>query len=415
MKIIIAWAFPVFVILGISKVSGKDEDFNIDVKQKNAEVYHEQSSKNNEFNYGYQVEKENSQFQHKVKGPDDVTYGCYGYIDPNNEKHLVYYVADRLGYRLVPPNQPTKIFTERVASSINKLNKDLEDKKLDEKVVAWNDLYLPESCRRLDEILTITTAAPRPGQANSGTGVKISVQNTSPKTTTRAPLVITTPANNNFRNPVPVSRVVVSTTEPFLKKQPFTGSSLLSGETATTARSSPDRYRQQSNATLPKTIASPYAEDTYDPVYVSPVGPSIITTVAPETPGYTYPVPKNRLPDCQPQSNPLLGQYNGYAYPINSECSSTDYNVHQLMAQMESLNHQVLELTANLRALQQVNSSNSPDCQLWLSRQQFPLLIYVPILLPYLGSGFDGNSHQQSFKNPASYAFQKMCEECISK
>lgn len=64
------------------------------------------------------MEKENSQFQHKVKGPDDVTYGCYGYIDPNNEKHLVYYVADRLGYRLVPPNQPTKIFTERVASSM---------------------------------------------------------------------------------------------------------------------------------------------------------------------------------------------------------------------------------------------------------------------------------------------------------
>lgn len=43
--------FPVFVILGISEVSGKDEDFNIDVKQKNAEVYHEQSSKNSMYLY----------------------------------------------------------------------------------------------------------------------------------------------------------------------------------------------------------------------------------------------------------------------------------------------------------------------------------------------------------------------------
>lgn len=71
-----------------------------------------------EFNYGYQVERTNSQFQHKVKGPDDVTYGCYGYIDPVGEKHLVYYIADRLGYRLLAPDQPTKVFTDRVANSV---------------------------------------------------------------------------------------------------------------------------------------------------------------------------------------------------------------------------------------------------------------------------------------------------------
>lgn len=38
--------YPVFVLFSIPEVNGKDEDFNIDVKQKNAEVYHEQSSKN---------------------------------------------------------------------------------------------------------------------------------------------------------------------------------------------------------------------------------------------------------------------------------------------------------------------------------------------------------------------------------
>ncbi|EAL40157.3 AGAP011506-PA, partial [Anopheles gambiae str. PEST] len=142
-------------------VSATDDAFNIELKQKDAEVYHEQSFGKNEFNYGYQVERTNSQFQHKVKGPDDVTYGCYGYIDPVGEKHLVYYIADRLGYRLLAPDQPTKVFTDRVANS---LDADLQGRKLDEKVVAWNDLYLPSTCRRLDEIVSITlpptTAAP---------------------------------------------------------------------------------------------------------------------------------------------------------------------------------------------------------------------------------------------------------------
>ncbi|EAT40049.1 AAEL008193-PA [Aedes aegypti] len=414
MKIIIALAYPVFVLFSIPEVNGKDEDFNIDVKQKNAEVYHEQSSKNNEFNYGYQVEKENSQFQHKVKGPDDVTYGCYGYIDPNNEKHLVYYVADRLGYRLVPPNQPTKIFTERVASSINKLNKDLKDKKLDEKVVAWNDLYLPDSCRRLDEILTITTAAPQAGHGNGNAGKDIKIYvNTNSKTTTRAPLVITTPVSSNFKS-TRASLHVDTTTEFPYKKPSTTRKPFVSNENSKTDESLSDQLDKLYNAAFPNNTSSPYAGDTFDPVYVAPISQPTISTIDPETTGYTYPVPKNPLQDCQLQSNPLIGQYNGYVYPLNSECSSTEYNVRQLMIQMESLNQQVLELTANLRALQQDNSS-SPDCHQWLSRQQFPLLIYVPILLPYLGNGFDSASHQQSLKNPASYSFQKMCEECISK
>ncbi|XP_062565126.1 probable inactive serine/threonine-protein kinase DDB_G0280131 [Armigeres subalbatus] len=390
---IITLAFPVFTMCIVSPVLGVDDDFNIDVKQRNAEVYHEQSSKKNEFNYGYQVEKENSQFQHKVKGPDDVTYGCYGYIDPTNEKHLYYYVADRLGYRLVPPNQPTKIFTERVTSSVNKLNDALKDKKLDEKVVSWNDLYLPDSCRRLNEILTISTPAPQPIQTdsngNNGRVIGVSV-------TTKAPAVITTPA------PPPTTKFI---------QIPSTTSKPPPSKQTVNVDSSSDQHIAQTNPAPKTTTPSPVAQNSFNPVWVAPSS----NAPAPTTVGYKYPAPKNPLPYCQPESNPTIGPYNGYVYPIHAECSSTEYSIHQLLDQMEALNQQVLHLTANMRALQQSNST-SPDCQQWLARQQYPLLVYVPIILPqHHGAGSEDSGPQQSFKNPASYAFQKMCEECISK
>uniref|UniRef100_A0A6E8W471 Uncharacterized protein n=1 Tax=Anopheles coluzzii TaxID=1518534 RepID=A0A6E8W471_ANOCL len=125
----------------------------VHVNQPNAEVYHRQDMKRGEFDYGYHVQTVNNQFQHKVKGPDDVTYGCYGYVDPSNRKHLVYYVADRMGYRIIFPNRPTKIFTAKLADSLNKLDGAVKGKDYDEQVVEWNNLYMPESCFRLNEIL----------------------------------------------------------------------------------------------------------------------------------------------------------------------------------------------------------------------------------------------------------------------
>ncbi|XP_065086360.1 uncharacterized protein LOC135708289 [Ochlerotatus camptorhynchus] len=413
----------VLVIFSALEVYGADDDFNIDVKQKNAEVYHEQSAKNNEFNYGYQVEKENSQFQHKVKGPDDVTYGCYGYIDPNNEKHLVYYVADRLGYRLVPPNQPTKIFTERVASSINKLNIDLKDKKVNEQVVAWNDLYLPDSCRRLDEILTITTPPTQSGKINSTDSLSLFNQTknvhlspNTPNIATIGPTSRTIPPNMHSSSTTESNKLTRTDSRTLTSRTQglFTTESVkFANDVPPTTTGDRDSYLH----TKPSIVAST-ADNNFDQGAKHPITSKTSTRMdGPE--GYTYATPKNPLPDCQQQNSPVLGQYNGFVYPIHGECSTSEYNVNQLMIQMEAVNKQVLELTANIRALQQNNlTSSTPEdsaCRQWLTRQQFPLLIYVPILLPYLGGDFDSGRSQQSFKNPASYAFQKMCEDCINK
>lgn len=61
------------------------------------------------YQFGYLVQ-DNQQFHHEIKGPDGVTYGCYGYIDPNKVLQVTHYVADGMGYRIVQPNQQFEVY-----------------------------------------------------------------------------------------------------------------------------------------------------------------------------------------------------------------------------------------------------------------------------------------------------------------
>uniref|UniRef100_A0A182YJY7 Uncharacterized protein n=1 Tax=Anopheles stephensi TaxID=30069 RepID=A0A182YJY7_ANOST len=311
-------------------VSATDDAFNIELKQKDAEVYHEQSFGRNEFNYGYQVERTNSQFQHKVKGPDDVTYGCYGYIDPVGEKHLVYYIADRLGYRLLAPDQPTKVFTERVANSVNKLDADLQGRKLDEKVVAWNDLYLPSTCRRLNEIVSITP----------------------PPTTVRPVLPPATTVDGR-------------------------DGALIGGSNG---------------------------QDQHYP-------PSNSIPSQPNNCGHDASAPRPKYPGS-------IAQFNGFVFPINRNCDDSGRNTADLLAQMQTLNEMVLKVSNTLHTLIESdrNRTTAGDaCERVLEllniQQPVPLLVYVPIMVPYLDGGINGGGTQPPV-NPASYAYAKTCSEC---
>lgn len=95
----------------------------------------------------------NSQMKYEAKGSDGVTYGCFGYLDPNNQKQQTYYVVDEMAYRIIYPNLPTKIFTAKRTDSLNNLDGSVQGKNYDERVVEWNDLYMPEACFRLNEFL----------------------------------------------------------------------------------------------------------------------------------------------------------------------------------------------------------------------------------------------------------------------
>lgn len=61
------------------------------------------------YTYGYKVAPD-GQFHHEARGPDGVTYGCYGYIDQSGILRATHYVADSQGYRTVEALKPVLIY-----------------------------------------------------------------------------------------------------------------------------------------------------------------------------------------------------------------------------------------------------------------------------------------------------------------
>ncbi|KAL9703129.1 hypothetical protein quinque_006647 [Culex quinquefasciatus] len=158
-------------------------DININV-EKNSNHYHHGKLREGSFEYGLDVVKDkvDNHFQHKVKGPDDVTYGCYGFVDPDGKPHLVHYVSDLKGYRVVPPDHATKIYIARLEKSItNVYQASLE------KDVQWKDLFFPPACRtlraELEKVAPATTARP------------FTTRPTTPRTTPRPRPTTTTQAS----------------------------------------------------------------------------------------------------------------------------------------------------------------------------------------------------------------------------
>uniref|UniRef100_A0A182JN01 Uncharacterized protein n=1 Tax=Anopheles atroparvus TaxID=41427 RepID=A0A182JN01_ANOAO len=135
-------------------------DEGIDVKinvEKNSNSYLSGRLPQGSFEYGLDVVKQkDNHFQHKVKGPDDVTYGCYGFVDPDGKPHLVHYVSDLKGYRIVPPDSATKIYISRLERSINNVYQASQEKN-----VQWKDLFFPPACKQLATETTPRTT-PRP-------------------------------------------------------------------------------------------------------------------------------------------------------------------------------------------------------------------------------------------------------------
>jgi hypothetical protein len=60
------------------------------------------------YQFGYDVGP-NGQFHHEKRGPDGITYGCYGYIDPDGRLRATHYIVDQ-GYRVVTPKKPVTVY-----------------------------------------------------------------------------------------------------------------------------------------------------------------------------------------------------------------------------------------------------------------------------------------------------------------
>lgn len=69
------------------------------------------------YNYGYAVGP-NGQFHHETRGPDGVTYGCYGFIDPVRLLRVTHYVADGQGYRTVEAQKPVVVYPDELQNLV---------------------------------------------------------------------------------------------------------------------------------------------------------------------------------------------------------------------------------------------------------------------------------------------------------
>lgn len=379
-----ALGVAIIVATALLTIANAEGGMNININQPNAQVYHQQSSRNDQFTYGYHVDTVSNQFQHKVKGPDDVTYGCYGYVDPANKKHLVYYVADRMGYRIIFSNRPTKIFTERISDSLNKLDGSVKSKDYDEKVVAWNDLYLPDACFRLEEILSAAAS-----NVHQQTVRPLQVSTTTPRV-----------------EPIYVQPELPSPTQYTIPTTPAT--------TYVHLNYHGDRYSGQT-----------YQGGDFSNGQSSHKQEKLEHNVEPVQQTATQ--WSGSLPDINP-ANINLDQFNIHASSEDStsSASSTHFNsqqyhslnITQLLAQIEAVNSQVITLNMLLAGMANnpnaFSTANEGSCktvvQLLRNQRTTPQLVYVPILIPYVEGQYNVN---QPFGNTgARYQQQKPCHRC---
>ncbi|EAT36926.1 AAEL011032-PA [Aedes aegypti] len=160
-RFIAALAF--LAVVQALSIDDRTLDVNINV-EKNSNSYFHSKLNEGSFQYGLDVEKPvDHHFQHKVKGPDGVTYGCYGFVDPDGKPHLTHYVSDVKGYRVLAPESATKIYIGRLEKSIDNIYQASQAKD-----VQWKDLFFPPACRTLYADLlknsptTARPATPRP-------------------------------------------------------------------------------------------------------------------------------------------------------------------------------------------------------------------------------------------------------------
>lgn len=71
--------------------------------------YDERGLDQSAYNYGSEIDK-NAQFNHQTRGPEGVTYGCYGYLDNDGKLQSKHYIADARGFRLLTSTDNVEVF-----------------------------------------------------------------------------------------------------------------------------------------------------------------------------------------------------------------------------------------------------------------------------------------------------------------
>ena len=79
------------------------------IDDKDKTQYDERGLTRGAYNYGAEIDKSN-QFSHQTRGPDGVTYGCFGYVDKEGKQQKELYIADARGFRVITSDEPVEVF-----------------------------------------------------------------------------------------------------------------------------------------------------------------------------------------------------------------------------------------------------------------------------------------------------------------
>ncbi|XP_021968195.1 collagen alpha-1(I) chain isoform X2 [Folsomia candida] len=152
----------------------------LNIQDHNKTQYLNQNFDGGNYNYGYDIKPSGplGQFHHENKAVDEVVYGCYGYLDPNEEDQITFYISDAWGYRPVKQEQPVEIFYP----ADNPEGTGHHNGKL----TPWADIVFPEKCIYFAK--EIAAAVPKKAStASSRRPIGVSYSSTlqqSPHTTT---------------------------------------------------------------------------------------------------------------------------------------------------------------------------------------------------------------------------------------
>ncbi|XP_035894057.1 proteoglycan 4-like [Anopheles stephensi] len=379
------WSFNVVIALcGVCSVFGAALNDNIDIDIKvdsDSKLYHQGKTVEGSFNYGYNVPRRNyNQYQHKVKGPDGVTYGCYGFVDPTNGTHLYHYVSDLKGYRVVPPNQPTKVYTERVANSVANIYDSVGE------TYDWDKLYFPDVCRVLqkskeernelsipkgfqvndDGTVTQTTQKPKPASSTTTRRTATPSAATKPRPTAgRATKPQPTPARATPRaSPATTRRAATSPPTPTTTKP----------TTARTTPAAPTTPKPAPKQTTPRTTATTRRQNTgssrqqqQQPKQQQPPTPRVPVPV--QTTQARNTAPKNTFkPDSfplaapKPSGNKFGNNRDNFIGAPATNTAETLKPPQDLQAVGQDISELKLLLQMLLKSINNSPKANAPDC-----------------------------------------------------
>lgn len=98
--------------------------------------------------FGYELGPD-GQFHHENRGPDGVTYGCYGNIENDVSVRVTHYIADASGYRTITPADEVQINRQfgSDGKALNEIDPGTHHSNLRfGKFTPWGQLYFPKGC-----------------------------------------------------------------------------------------------------------------------------------------------------------------------------------------------------------------------------------------------------------------------------